>query len=58
MGDDADNMDFYSNNFLDLSLKNSIIKGLYQRNFDINSSKIKIHESFQTKYLLGKLQKF
>jgi hypothetical protein len=26
--------DFYSNNFLDLSLKNSLIKGLYQRIFD------------------------
>jgi len=25
--------DYYSNNFLDLSLKNSLIKGLYQKKF-------------------------
>ena len=47
--------DFYSNNFLDLSLKNSLIKGLHQKIFTENSDDNNNDEgNFKSNFLLGK----
>lgn len=51
----SESEDYYSNNFLDLSLKNSLIKGLHQRSFDyFKSEEGNLNEeNLQPKIILG-----